>query len=154
MTIGGRAAKLLVLALTVSLALNFAAIGFGGAVIGGGMVLAGIVRDATSNYPPQLRDAFRAELRAHRGAVRDALKTLREAREAQQAVLIAPKLNRAAAEAAQARVREAGIALVSLLQSMLLDAVATLPDDVRREIPRAPIGIRALRGLGGAFDGE
>lgn len=144
MTISGRAAKLLVAVLMASLVLNFAAVGFGGAMLGGGLVLRGLMQEATSAYPEQLRVAFRESVREHRRDIFVSLRALRQARLAQHAAITAERFDRTEAEATAAHVRETGLALVTLLQTILLDSIATLPDDVRREIPRAPLALGSL----------
>jgi hypothetical protein len=147
-TITGRSAKLIVAALTVSVILNFVAIGFAGSVIGGGLFLRGLVHEAASSYPRPLRLAFWRELRVHRSEVVASLRDFRQARAAQYQALTAEPFDRAAVEASQAKLRQSGLALATVLQSILTDSVASVPDDVRRAIPRAPpFGLGSLPAL-------
>jgi len=68
----------------------------------------------------------------------------------QHAALTAEHFDRTEVKATQARVREVGVDLAGQLQAILLDSVAGLPDDVRREIPRTlPLGLRGLDALSG-----
>jgi hypothetical protein len=146
-TISGRAAKLLIGAFAVSLLLNFAAVGFFGVVAGGAMVGIGMLRQAAAPFPEPLRQAFRADLAAHRGELIAAFRDLRAAREHLHAVITAASLDQAAAAAAQAELRQRADAVIDLLQAAVLRSVATLPDEVRRSIPDVTPGGQLLRGL-------
>ena len=135
MTLSGRRAKLVIGALCVSLVLNLAAAGFIGARAVKGFAIdsgaSGLLRD----YPPELVSAFKSALREDRGVLVTRLGDLRAARRAQHELLTAPSFDRAAFEAAQTEVRAKTDALIQLLQSALADSAATLPDDVRRNLP-------------------
>lgn len=147
MTISGRSAKALVIALTASVLLNFVAIGFAGSMLGGALVLRSLARQAEAPFPEALRAGFRGNVVAHRRELFLALRDFRDARERQQAAFTAPTFDRAAAEAAQADVRAAGERVVVILQSAMLDSVAGLPDSTRRTLPAIPFGLRPLRSV-------
>lgn len=148
MTLSGRSGTLVVVALVVSLALNFLAIGFLGVVAGGALVTRGLLRQATADYPAEFRTAFRREAIADRREIRSALTALRDARAAQHRALTAVPYDRAAVDAAQREVRARVGALTEVLQGVLRASVESLPDEVRRTLPDTSPGLRAIRGFG------
>lgn len=140
MTISGRGATALVVALVISVLVNLVAAGFAGVVLGGTLVGGAILRQATAPMPPELRQAIRSELFANRRPLRAALVGLRDDRDALHAALTAETLDQAAVDAANARIRADVDALLALAQGLLVEAVAGLPDDVRRNLP--PLNFR------------
>ena len=148
MTLSGRSGTLVVVALVVSLAVNFLAIGFLGVVAGGALVTRGLLRQATADYPAEFRTAFRRAAIADRREIRSALMALRDARAAQHRALTAVPYDAAAVDAAQMNVRARVGALTEVLQGVLRESVESLPEDVRRTLPEIDSGLRAIRGLG------
>jgi hypothetical protein len=148
MTLSGRSGTLLVVALVVSLAVNFLAIGFVGVVAGGTLVTRGLLRQATADYPAEFRTAFRREAIAERREIRTALAALREARAAQHRALTAVPYDRGAVDAAQRDVRARVGALTEVLQGVLRESVESLPEEVRRTLPDTSPGLGAIRALG------
>ena len=148
MTLSGRSGTLVVVALVVSLAVNFLAIGFLGVVAGGALVTRGLWRQATAEYPAEFRAAFRREAIADRREIRSALTALRDARAAQHRALTAVPYDPAAVDAAQREVRVRVGALTEVLQGVLRESVESLPEDVRRTLPEIDPGLRAIRGFG------
>lgn len=80
------------------------------------------LRNTWADVPAETRRFFRAELAENRGALRTLLADLRRARSEMFAAAVARPYDRAAVEAAQAKVRAASAALQIKGQQMLLDA--------------------------------
>lgn len=147
MIISGRGATTLVVALCISVFLNLIAAGFIGA-IGGGAIVAGIAMRQTAGPVPQpLRQAFREEMRANRRSLIAALGDLRRDRDRLHDALTAEPFNRAAVETVNAALRKDVDEIVTIGQGVLVDAVAKLPADVRKDIPRLTLGEQLLRSL-------
>ncbi|MES0882764.1 periplasmic heavy metal sensor [Roseibium sp. SCP14] len=132
--------RLAILLLSVSLVLNFAL---------GAFVFTSYVRDrvfdritqlSDTEPSPALKAAFRQTLREDRRAILQSARQLRQAREHQHEVLTAPELDVSALDEAQAEVREAAAALMSVLQKALRQTAETLPENERQNIPKVGFG--------------
>ncbi|MES0810867.1 hypothetical protein ABLO27_15390 [Roseibium sp. SCPC15] len=132
--------RLAILLLSVSLVLNFAL---------GAFVFTSYVRDrvfdritqlSDTEPSPALKAAFRQTLREDRRAILQSARQLRQAREHQHEVLTAPDLDLSALDEAQAEVREAAAALISVLQKALRQTAENLPESERRNIPKIGFG--------------
>ena len=99
------------------------------------------VTQLTETEPSEaMRTAFRQALRDDRSAFLGSVRTLRQARERQHAVLTAERLDKAALAQAQSDVRSAMTAFVEVLQRALRQTAEKLPDAERKAIPRLRIG--------------
>lgn len=144
MTLSGRSGTILVAALCASVFVNLAAAAY--IVTGAGQ---GFVRQQAGPFPAELRQAFRAELLANRGPVIAALADLRRDRDTLHGIITAPAFDPAAAEAANVTIRRDLDAVLVVVQSALVAAVAKLPDDVRRTIPQLTAGDQFMNALAG-----
>jgi uncharacterized membrane protein len=147
MTLSGRGATALVVALCLSVFINLVAVGFVGVIAGGAFVSGALLRQASGPVPPELRQSFRSELRANRRPVVAALLTLRRDRDALHAALTAETFDRTAVEQANAAIRIDVDNFTALVQGILVEAVAKLSPEVRRQIPLVGLGDQLLRSM-------
>ncbi len=144
-----RPIKILVAALIASLMVNFATLGFIGVYAGRDYVYQSILAEpgGGQDIPPEVREAFKLAIRSDQGRLLDALRVLQAARDSQHSALTAEVFDPAALEATQADVRAAAGDLIVVLQRALRETATTLPDDVRRTIPKLGVGRPLLQKL-------
>jgi hypothetical protein len=141
-TIRGPLAVVLLVVLALSLALNFAGIGFAAArymALRQGPSVERLVELGVRSFPPEIRRRILSEAIGERGDLRDALTGLGAARQQLFSALKADPYDQAAVDAAAAAVQEKTVALEKLGHGILSRAVAGVPADVRAKIvmPRA-----------------
>ena len=147
MTLSRRGATALFVALGISVFINLAAVGFAGVVLGGTFVGGFILQQRTGPIPVELRQAFRSELFAQRRPILTALATLRGDRDRLHDALTADTLDQPTIDAANVAIRQDAETLLTLGQDILVKAVAKLPPEVRRQIPRVNLGNQLLQSL-------
>ncbi|MEM9632917.1 MAG: hypothetical protein AAGA50_16420 [Pseudomonadota bacterium] len=132
--------RLAVLLLSVSLMMNIAL---------GAFVFTNYVRDrvfdritqlSETEPSPALKAAFKQTLREDRRTILKSARQLRQAREHQHEVLTAAVLDLSALDEAQAEVRTAANALITVLQKALRQTAEKLPENERRNIPTVGFG--------------
>lgn len=128
--------KMLTLLLATSLLLNFAMGAFILTQKVRSSIAASLTQSAFAEYPPEFVDAYRSALRSDWRLLLEKAKKLEAARSQQHQIITAEKFDRAAFEEAQVELRAAQVALILTLQDPLVDAVETLPDEVRRNLPQ------------------
>lgn len=139
MTLDGRKAKLVLIALAVSLIANIFAVSFFVGRMSVGGMRAG---EARSGYPPAIRAEMRHELETRRGDMMAARRQLRDARAAMFEAARAPTFDEAALTAAMAEVRTATAALQKVTQDALVETLKKMPAEERAGI-RRPRNLRA-----------
>jgi hypothetical protein len=149
MTLSRRSTTALIVALGISLMVNLIGIGFTATVLGDVIVGGLVLRQKIGPVPAELRRNFRAELFAQRRPVLSALVDLRRDRDRLHDLLTAESLDQQEISAANAEIRRDVEALLALGQDILGKAVANLPLEVRREIPRLNLGNQLLQSLTG-----
>ena len=145
MTIRGPFAVTLLVVLFVSLAANLMIAGFTvsrftGPPGPGNGEIDRIVALGIRAFPPEIQGDIRNQVRAHRGQLRADLEAARGARQRMFAAMRANPFNRAALDAAYADVRSATNDIQAVGQTIVADAIANAPPDVRARIrpPRGP----------------
>ncbi len=144
MTIRGPFAVTLIVLLFVSLAANlvvagFAVARFAGPRPGGGEIDR-IVALGIRAFPPEIQGDIMTQVRAHRDEFRAGLDAVRSARQQMFAAMRADPFDRAALDAAFADVRRSTNDVQTIGQTIVADAIANAPPDVRARIrpPRGP----------------
>ena len=145
MTIRGPFAVTLLVVLFVSLAANLMIAGFTvsrftGPPGPGGGEIDRIVALGIRAFPPEIQGDIRKQVRAHRGQFGADLEAARAARQRMFAAMRANPFNRTALDQAFADVRTATNDIQSVGQTIVADAIANAPPDVRARIrpPRGP----------------
>lgn len=136
-----RLSKLPTALLAVSILLNFAAAGFIFTQHIRGQVTHELAGRSGEGYPPEFARAYRGALRSDWRNLLSEVRALRQAREAQHALMIAETFDRAAFEEAQVELRTAQIAVMQTLQTALPTALEALSHDMRRAL--SPLKLRS-----------
>lgn len=135
MILQGRAAKIVVAALAMSLVANLFVVSFiAGEWSGANTRLLSLGQILP--YPESIRADVREELRDNRAALAPALRRVREARMAMFEVARAPNLDEAALKTAMAEMRSATTALQEISQDALAKALASATAEERAAIRR------------------
>ena len=144
-----RSMKILAAALIASLMVNFATLGFIGVHAGRDYVYQSFIDepDAGQDIPSEVKEAFKLAIRSDQGRLLESLRVLQAARDSQHSALTAETFDSAALEATQADVRAATGDLIVVLQRALRETATTLPDEVRRTIPKLGVGRQLLQKL-------
>lgn len=144
MTIRGPFAVTLLVVLLVSLAANLMIAGFvvsrfAGPGPGGGEIDR-IVSLGIRAFPREIQGDIMDQLRAHRGEFRARLDAVRAARQQMFEAMRADPFNRAALDGAFTDLRDKTNAIQAIGQTIVADAIANAPPDVRARIrpPRGP----------------
>ena len=145
MTIRGPFAVTLLVLLFVSLAVNLMIAGFmvsrfPGLHPGGPGEIDRIVALGIRAFPPEIQGDIRNQVRAHRGAFRAGIVAVQGARQRMFEAMRADPFNRAALDAAFADVRDTTNKVQEIGQTIVADAIANAPPNVRARIrpPRGP----------------
>ena len=132
MSLRGRWAVAVLVALVLSLAGNLFAAGFlAGRGLRGPVPSHAYLQGFLASVPAAARPLVRQALRDHRPAVRARLDALRDARGTAFAALRAPQVDEAALAAALARVRETTTAAQLLVDQVLTQTASRLPAEQR-----------------------
>ena len=144
MTVRGPFAVTLIVLLFVSLAANLVIAGFTVARIAGpgpgGGEIDRIVSLGIRAFPPEIQGDITSQVRAHRNQFRAGLDAVRNSRQRMFAAMRADPFNRAALDEAFAEVRSTTNEVQAIGQTIVADAIANAPPDVRARIrpPRGP----------------
>ncbi len=143
MTIRGPFAVTLIVLLFVSLAANLVVAGFTVARFRGPPTGAGeidrIVALGIRAFPPEIQGDIRDQVRAHRGEFRAGLVAVQASRQRMFEAMRADPFDRAALDQAFADVRTTTNDVQTIGQTIVADAIAQAPPDVRARIrPRGP----------------
>ena len=145
MTIRGPFAVTLLVVMFVSLAANLLIAGFTVSRFsrfhpGGAGEIDRIVALGIRAFPPEIQGDIRNQVRAHRGEFRAGLDAVRTARQRMFAAMRADPFSRGALDAAFADVRSTTNEVQTIGQTIVADAIANAPPDVRARIrpPRGP----------------
>ena len=148
MTIRGNWAWVLAIALVVSLGVNVFALGafaawrhMGPSRFGGG-----IERGMDRETAEAARQYFRAAFKAHREDIREAGRTIRDARRQAAETRRAPTLDETALARDLARVHEANANAQEAFDKVLLEAARAMPDELRQKVDWKFIGKRGRHG--------
>ena len=144
-----RLTKTLFATLMISVLANFAAFGFIGVRVAKDYVYHSVLDDAnsTKEVPQEFRAAFSNALRDNRWELLKGLRELRISRDTQQSVLTAETFDSVALTSAQQKVRVATIQLINILQNAIGIAADSIPDEVRRSVPKFKVGQQTTRYL-------
>lgn len=142
MTIQGRAAIFVLVALALSLALNFAWLGFSAAHSfrdrSRPLAAERLVAIGARSLPDDLRKGVADALAPKDGDVRAAMREVRDARRALFESMRADPLDRAAVAGAFATLRSKRDAVSAIGETAILDALEQAPANVRAEIRQPP----------------
>ena len=145
MTIRGPFAVTLLVVLFVSLAANLMIAGFvvsryAGPGGPGGGEIDRIVSLGIRAFPPEIQGDINKQVRAHRDEFRRGLDAVRASRQRMFAAMRANPFNRAQLDAAFADVRNTTNEVQAIGQTIVADAIANAPPDIRARIrqPRGP----------------
>ncbi len=143
MTIRGPFAVTLLVVLFVSLAANLMIAGFTVSRFGGppsGGEIDRIVALGIHAFPPEMQGDIREQVRAHRGEFRRSLDAIQGARQRMFEAMRANPFDRAALDTAFNDVRTTTDDAQKIGQTIIADAIANAPPDVRARIrpPRGP----------------
>lgn len=134
MTLDGRKAKIILIVLGLSLAVNLFAISF----FAGRWTAQGrpVAEQMRLTYPAEIRADVRSALESRRDEMAAAVRQLRDARARMLELARAPELDQEALRAAMAEVRAATTAVQELSQSALAEALAGASAEERAGIRR------------------
>ncbi len=145
MTVRGPFAVTLLVVLFVSLAANVMIAGFVVSRVadfrpGGPGEIDRIVSLGIRAFPPEIQGDIMNQTRAHRSQFRAGLDAVRNSRQRMFAAMRADPFNRAALDEAFAEVRSTTNEVQAIGQTIVADAIANAPPDVRARIrqPRGP----------------
>lgn len=150
MTIRGKWAWAMAVALMVSIGLNVFALGAFAAWkhMGPARYGAGIERGMDRETARQAREYFRAAFKEHREDIREAGKAIREARRRAGETMRAPTLNEAALAADLDALHEANGRAQRVFERVLIEAARAMPDELRRKVDWRMLGRRGHYGDG------